>query len=87
MELNSLIRCELDAAFFHLYEIDRDDVVYIMRPSPLSNERTRRSTASTAPNESSWKSTAMAEAMRAGRPYETILSPPPADPSVAHKER
>ena len=27
---------------------------------------------------------AMAEAMRTGRPYQTILDPPPADPRVAH---
>ena len=30
---------------------------------------------------------AMTEAMRIGKPYETILSPPPADPSVAHPPR
>lgn len=28
---------------------------------------------------------AMAEAMRMGRAYQTIVSPPPADPSVAHR--
>jgi len=27
---------------------------------------------------------AMATAMRTGRPYQTILDPPPADPRVAH---
>jgi hypothetical protein len=27
---------------------------------------------------------AMAEAMKTGRPYQTILDPPPADPRVAH---
>ena len=30
---------------------------------------------------------AMSEAMRTGKPYETILDPPPADPSVAHPPR
>jgi len=29
---------------------------------------------------------AMAEAMKTGRPYQTILDPPPADPRVAHQE-
>lgn len=29
------IRCELDAAFFHLYGIDRDDVDYIMDTFPI----------------------------------------------------
>lgn len=28
---------------------------------------------------------AMAEAIKTGRPYQTILDPPPADPRVAHK--
>lgn len=27
---------------------------------------------------------AMAEAMKTGHPYQTILDPPPADPRVAH---
>jgi hypothetical protein len=26
----------------------------------------------------------MAEAMRTGKPYQTRLNPPPADPSIAH---
>jgi hypothetical protein len=30
---------------------------------------------------------AMAEAMRTDRPYETILLPPPSDPSVTHPPR
>ncbi|MDQ7781522.1 MAG: hypothetical protein RDU20_01500 [Desulfomonilaceae bacterium] len=30
---------------------------------------------------------AMAEAMRTGKSYGTILSPPPADPRVAHDVR
>lgn len=34
-ERHSLIRCELDAAFFHLYGIGRDDVVDIMERFPI----------------------------------------------------
>ena len=30
-----LMRAELDAAFFHLYGIDRDDVDYIMETFPI----------------------------------------------------
>ena len=30
---------------------------------------------------------AMAEAMRTGKPYRTLLDPPPADPRVAHPPR
>jgi hypothetical protein len=29
------LRCELDAAFFHLYGIERDDVDYIMETFPI----------------------------------------------------
>ncbi len=34
-----LIRCELDAAYFHLYGIERDDVDYIMETFPIVNRR------------------------------------------------
>ena len=30
---------------------------------------------------------AMAEAIRTGKPYRTLLDPPPADPRVAHLSR
>lgn len=30
---------------------------------------------------------AMAQAMKTGRPYQTILDPPPADPRVPHPAR
>lgn len=30
---------------------------------------------------------AMAEAMKTGRPYQTILDPPPGDRRVAHSEK
>jgi len=34
-ERRFLIRCELDAAYFHLYGIERDDVDYIMETFPI----------------------------------------------------
>src|SRR5262249_5306880 len=34
-ERRFLIRCELDAAFFHLYGISRDDADYIMETFPI----------------------------------------------------
>ena len=30
---------------------------------------------------------ALAEAMRTGKPYQTLLDPPPADPRMAHPAR
>ena len=71
------MRAELDAAFFHLYGIERDDVDYIMETFPSS----RRGRA--APGTFRTKELileiydAMAEATRTGKPYQTILDPPP----------
>ncbi len=83
-----LLRCELDAAYFHLYGITRDDVDYIMETFPIvkrkdekkhSEYRTKRVILEIYD--------AMAEAMRTGEAYQTRLNPPPADPRVAHEIR
>ena len=74
-------RCELDAVYFHLYGINRDDVEYIMETFPIVKQkydeyRTKRVILECYD--------AMAEAMKTGLPYQTILDPPAADPRVAH---
>jgi hypothetical protein len=80
-----LLRCELDAAFFHLYAIARDDVAYIMDTFPIVRRkdeathgeyRTKRVILELYD--------AMAAARADGLPYQTRLDPPPADPRVAH---
>jgi hypothetical protein len=38
-ERRFLLRCELDAAFFHLYGIERDDVDYIMATFPIVKKK------------------------------------------------
>ncbi len=84
-ERRFLIRAELDAAYFHLYGIDRDDVEYIMETFPIVKRKDEK-----AFGEYRTKRVilevydAMAEAMKTGQSYQTIVSPPPADPSVAH---
>jgi len=84
-ERRFLLRCELDAAYFHLYGIAREDVEYIMSTFPIVQRRdvaaygeyrTRRVILEVYD--------AMEEAERAGQPYQTPLDPPPADPRVAH---
>jgi hypothetical protein len=84
-ERRFLLRCELDAAFFHLYGIERDDVDYIMETFPIVKRkdeqrhgeyRTKRVILEIYDE--------MARAMRTGEPYRTRLDPPPADPRVAH---
>jgi hypothetical protein len=84
-ERRFLLRCELDAAYFHLYGIERDDVDYILETFPIVK---RKDVA--AHGEYRTKRVileiydAMQQAMDSGQPYQTRLDPPPADPSVAH---
>jgi hypothetical protein len=84
-ERRFLLRCELDAAFFHLYGISQDDAAYIMDTFPIVKRK----------DEAKWgtyrtKDTileiyaALAEAQRTGQPYTTRLDPPPADPRCCH---
>jgi len=84
----SLIRCELDAAFLHLYELSRDDADYILESFPIVRRK----------DEATWGEyrtkrvileiyDAMQKAMRSGEPYQTTLDPPPADPRVVHPPR
>jgi len=87
-ERRFLLRAELDAAFFHLYGIERDDVDYIMETFPIVRKHDEK-----AHGEYRTKRVileiydAMAEAARTGQPYPTRLDPPPADPRVAHPPR
>jgi hypothetical protein len=82
-----LLRAELDAAFFHLYGISRDDAAYVLDTFPIVKKnddkeygeyRTKRVILEIYD--------AMAAASKSGKPYQTVLSPPPADPSVAHPD-
>lgn len=93
-----LLRAELDAAMFTLYGVSRDDVAHIMETFASYDSkgnlylgvkgkdlrkhgefRTKRIILEVYDE--------MAEAARTGKPYQTRLSPPPADPSVAHPPR
>jgi hypothetical protein len=82
-----LLRCELDAAFFHLYGLSRDDTNYVMDTFPIVRKNDEK-----AHGEYRTKRVilemydAMAEAARTGEPYQTRLDPPAADPRVAHAE-
>ncbi len=91
-----LIRCELDAAYFHLYSMERDDVDYIMETFPIVK---RKDIARTEVKDNSGEVTQegryrtkdtileiydeMAEAMKTGKPYQTRLDPPPGPPADA----
>jgi hypothetical protein len=86
-----LLRCELDAAYFHLYGIERDDVEYIMdtfrvwkekEEKQIGEYRTKRVILEIYDD--------IQRAIESGRPedaYRTQLEPGPADPAVAHEAR
>jgi hypothetical protein len=83
-----LLRCELDAAYFHLYEMGRGDVDYIMETFPIvkrrdeakyGDYRTKRVILEIYDK--------MRIAMETGVAYKTRLDPPPADVRVAHHSK
>jgi hypothetical protein len=80
-ERRFLIRCELDAAYFHLYGISRDDADYILETFPIVKRkdeqrhgefRTKRVILEIYD--------AMADSISTGNPYQTSLDPPPGPP-------
>ena len=72
------LRAELDAAFFHLYGIDRDDVDYIMETFSVVKKRDEQRYGAFRTKELILEIyDAMAEAALSGKSYQTILDPPP----------
>ncbi len=87
-ERRFLLRGELDAAYFHLYNIERDDVSYIMETFRVAKDvdekrygeyRTKRVILEIYDE--------MRKAMETGEAYKTRLNPLPADPTMAHPPR
>jgi hypothetical protein len=80
-----LLRAELDAAFFHLHGLSRDDTAYILDSFLIVRKDDEK-----AHGEYRTKRVileiydALAEAARTGRAYATRLDPPPGDARVAH---
>jgi len=81
----SLLQAELDAAFFILYGMTTGDVEYIMdsffgtrtKDERIYGEyRTKRLIVETYRT--------MSDAITAGTQHQSLLDPPPADPSLAH---
>jgi hypothetical protein len=77
-ERRMLIRAELDAAYFHLYGLERDETEHVMdsfealrrrEVRELGEFRTKRLILD--------RYDALAEAVRSGVAYQTILDPPP----------
>lgn len=87
-ERRFLLRCELDAAFFHLYGIRREDVDYIMDTFPIvgRNDETRDGEYRTKRIILEIYQ-AMQRAIETGEPYQTMLDPAPADLSCRHHRK
>ncbi|MBN8595973.1 MAG: N-6 DNA methylase [Anaerolineae bacterium] len=120
-ERRFLLRCELDALYFHLYHIQRDDVDYIMETFPIVKRKDIARTAAGGEGREGeyltkriilemYDQMAALPTMHVPAPkspprpegegdlggegyavpdvshWQTWLNPPPADPSVAHKE-
>ncbi|MBE0552003.1 MAG: restriction endonuclease [Ignavibacterium sp.] len=86
-ERRFLIRCELDALYFKLYGLNREEADYVMETFPIVKRkeidkhgeyRTKRVILEIFDE--------MLECEKQGKQYQTKLDPPPADLRVAHKE-
>lgn len=85
-ERRFLLRCELDAAFFLLYGIDKEFVSYIMETFPIVRRRDEQECGEYRTKNLILEIyDAMQRAKETSQPYQTILDPPPADPRMAHK--
>jgi hypothetical protein len=72
------MRAELDAAYFHLYGLERDEVEHVMRSFEALRRREERQVGEFRTKRLILERyDAMAEAARTGHPYETVLDPPP----------
>jgi hypothetical protein len=74
----TLIRAELDAAYFHLYGLERDEAEHVMDSFDALRRREERQLGEFRTKRLILERyDAIAEAGRGGRAYETILDPPP----------
>jgi hypothetical protein len=78
IDRRALLRAELDAAFFHLYSVSREDADYILDKFPIVRRkdenqyeeyRTKRLILEIFDS--------MQKAIDTGMPYQTVLDPPP----------
>jgi hypothetical protein len=86
VERRGMLRHELDAAFFRLYGINRDDADYILETFLIVRRRDQERFGEYRTKRLILERyDALAAADAAGVPYETPLDPPPADVLVTHR--
>ena len=82
-----ILRAELDALYFHLYGISRDDAAYILDTFPIIRRKDEQQFGEYRTKRVILEIyDAMAEAERTGVPYQTRLDPPPADTRCCHPQ-
>lgn len=85
-ERRLLLQSELDAAYFHFYNIEHDDVDYIMESFNVLKDNDVKK------YDGRYRSKQvileiydeMANALASNQPYQSRLNPPPAHPNAAH---
>jgi N-6 DNA Methylase len=82
-----MLRAELDAAFFQLYGYERPDVEHAMDSFWVVHDRDiHRHSEYRTKRLILERYDAMSKAIDTGDPYQTVVDPPPADPSVTHPD-
>ncbi len=81
------LRCELDAAFFHLYGIPRADVDYIMDTFPIVRRNDEQKYGDYRTKNLILEIyDELQHAIDTGHPFVSRLDPPPGDPGATHGE-
>jgi hypothetical protein len=84
-ERRVVLRCELDAAFFHLYGIPRSDVHYIMDTFPIVRRNDEQKYGDYRTKNLILEIyDELQRAIDTGKPFVSRLDPPPGDPHAAH---
>ncbi len=87
-ERRLIMRAEIDAAIFHLFNLSDDDVRFVL--GALEKVARKDQTVWGRPRteeETCRAFRALADAIRSGNPYQSPLNPPPADPRCCHPAR
>lgn len=84
-ERRSLVQAEIDAAMLHLYDLDREQAVWVLDSFTVLRKYEERDRGEFRTKRLVLNAyDAMAKSKELGSAYETPLSPPPADPSLCH---
>ena len=82
------LRCELDASFFHLYGLNRDDTAYILDTFPIVRRKDEAAHGTYRTRDTILALyDQFAEASTSGKAFVSPLDPPPGDARACHPQR